>query len=98
MRAWRFREELPSRVDELIGEERREELAEIKKSILQEIQKMGERTDKGYLHAASHLRRNPTAVSVRFKEAIEELRKIAEQRKTEQANKENTGDREEDSK
>ena len=93
-----IREELPSRVDELIGEERREELAEIKKSILQEIQKMGERTDKGYLHAASHLRRNPTAVSVRFKEAIEELRKIAEQRKTEQANKENTGDREEDSK
>ena len=74
-----LKEELPSRVDELIGRERREELLEIRKNILQEFQKMGARTDKNYLHALSHLRRNPTAVSGRFREAVEELRKLIEE-------------------
>ncbi len=74
-----LKEEFPARVDELIGGERREELLEIRKNILQEFQKMGARTDKNYLHALSHLRRNPTAVSERFREAVEELRKLVEE-------------------
>ena len=78
-----LREELPAKVDELIGEERREELAELKSSILQELQKLGARTDKRYLRAAGQLRRNPTAVSERFKETMEELRRLmdADQRR-----------------
>lgn len=71
-----LKEELPSRVGELIGEDRREELAALKKSISQEFRKMGERTDRSYLHAARHLWRNPTAVSERFRDALEELRKF----------------------
>lgn len=70
-----LREELPSRVGELLGEDRREELAALKKNISQEFRKMGERTDRTYLHAARHLWRNPTAVSERFRDALEELRK-----------------------
>ncbi|MBM6854393.1 hypothetical protein H6B11_09510 [Mediterraneibacter glycyrrhizinilyticus] len=76
-----LKEELPSKVDELIGEERRRELSEIRDSIYREFQKMGERTDRHYLHAASLLRRNPTAVSDRFKEAIDELRRMSEEGK-----------------
>ena len=78
-----LREELTAKVDELIGEERREELAELKSSILQELQKLGARTDKRYLRAAGQLRRNPTAVSERFKETVEELRRLmdADQRR-----------------
>lgn len=71
-----LREELPSKVGELIGGERREELAALKNSIRQELRKMGERTDRSYLHAARHLWRNPTAVSERFRDALEELRKF----------------------
>lgn len=70
-----LREELPSRVGELIGEERREELSTLLKNIRREIGKMGERTDRSYLHAARHLWRNPTAVSERFRDALDELRK-----------------------
>lgn len=76
-----LKEELPSKVDELIGEERRKDLSEIRDSIYREFQKMGERTDRHYLHAASLLRRNPTAVSDRFKEAIDELRRMSEEGK-----------------
>ena len=71
-----LREELPAKVEGLIGEERREELAELKNGIQQEIQRLGARTDRRYLRAAGHLRRNPTAVSKRFRETVEELRRL----------------------
>lgn len=71
-----LKEELPSRVEELIGEERREDLAVLKNSIRQEIRRLGERSDRSYLHAARHLWRNPTAVSEKFRDALEELRKF----------------------
>ena len=70
-----LREELPSRVGDLIGEQRREELSSLVKNIRLEIGKMGERTDRSYLRAARHLWRNPTAVSERFRDALDELRK-----------------------
>lgn len=69
-------EELPSKVSGLIGEERREDLLGLKQNIKEELGKMRSRTDRGYLRAAEHLRRNPTAVSDRFKEALEEIRRI----------------------
>ena len=50
-----LREEIPSRVGDLIGEERREELSALLQNIRREIGKMGERTDRSYLHAARHL-------------------------------------------
>lgn len=56
----------------------REELTEIRTSILNEIQKMGSRTNRNYVNAMKQLRRNPTAVSDKFKEAMEELKKNAE--------------------
>lgn len=73
-----LREELPAKVDELIGEERRQDLYELKENIMHELQKMGSRTDRNYLRIARHLRRNPTAVSEKFKEALEELRKFTD--------------------
>ena len=75
-----LREEIPSRVGDLIGEERREELSALLQSLRREIGKMGERTDRSYLHAARHLWRNPTAVSERFRDALDELRKNMEDR------------------
>lgn len=71
-----LKEELPSKVEGLVGRERREELSAIRDSIHQELRKIGARTDRSYLHAAKHLRRNPTAASERFGEALEELRKF----------------------
>ena len=70
-----LKEELPSRVGGLLSREQQEELAEIRRTIMRELQKMASRTDKNYIRAARHLRRNPTAVSERFKEVLEELRK-----------------------
>lgn len=75
-----LREEIPSRVGDLIGEERREELSALLQNIRREIGKMGERTDRSYLHAARNLWRNPTAVSERFRDALDELRKNMEDR------------------
>ncbi|WP_072524626.1 putative ABC transporter permease [Clostridium sp. Marseille-P3244] len=71
-----LREELPSKVNSLIGEERRADLLTLKQNIKEELRKMSSRTDRGYLRVAEHLRRNPTAVSERFKEALEEIRRI----------------------
>lgn len=71
-----IKEELPSKVDGLISETRREELAEIRRNIAQELQKMAAGKDRGFLRAARHLRRNPTAVSRRFKDAFEEIRRF----------------------
>lgn len=70
-----MKEEFTSKVDELIGEDKREEYAEIKKNISREMTKMHDRTDRSYIRAARHLKGNPTAVSKRFSEALAELRK-----------------------
>ena len=71
-----IKEQLPSKINEMIGKERAKELAEIRQNITQELQKLSSRTDRSYLRIARHLRRNPTAVSERFKEALEELRRF----------------------
>ena len=76
--------ELPAKTEELTGKlpgrERldslRHDLEVVKQNVLTELQKMGERTDRNYLRAARLLRRNPTAVSGRFKEALEEIRRM----------------------
>ena len=70
-----MKEEFTSKVDELIGEDKREEYAKIKKNISREMTKMHDRTDRSYIRAARHLKGNPTAVSKRFSEALGELRK-----------------------
>lgn len=70
-----MKEEFTSKVDELIGEDKREEYAKIKKNISWEMTKMHDRTDRSYIRAARHLKGNPTAVSKRFSEALAELRK-----------------------
>ena len=70
-----MKEEFTSKVDELIGEDKREEYAKIKKNISREKTKMHDRTDRSYIRAARHLKGNPTAVSKRFSEALAELRK-----------------------
>lgn len=73
-----LKEGIQSRVDGLIGDDRLEELTALKQNIFKELQKMGSRTDRIYLHAEKLLRRNPTAVSERFKEALEELKKTVD--------------------
>lgn len=70
-----MKEEFTSKVDELIGEDKREEYAKIKKNISREMTKMHDRTDRSYIRVARHLKGNPTAVSKRFSEALAELRK-----------------------
>ena len=70
-----MKEEFTSKVDELIGEDKREEYAKIKKNISRAMTKMHDRTDRSYIRAARHLKGNPTAVSKRFSEALAELRK-----------------------
>ena len=70
-----MKEEFTSKVDELIGEDKREEYAKIKQNISREMTKMHDRTDRSYIRAARHLKGNPTAVSKRFSEALAELRK-----------------------
>lgn len=76
-----MKDELPSRVDELIGPERRESLKALRDNIVKELHKINTRTDRSYLNIASQLRRNPTAASKRFSEALEELREYLEQMK-----------------
>ena len=56
----------------------RKELAQMRSNILRERQKLGSRTDRNYVNAMRQLRRNPTAVSDKFKNAMEELKKNAE--------------------
>lgn len=73
-----LKEELPSKINEMIGGERTKDLAEIRQNIIRELQKLGSRTDRNYLRIAKHLRRNPTAASERFKEALEELRRFTD--------------------
>ena len=45
---------------------------------MSERRKLGSRTDRNYVNAMRQLRRNPTAVSDKFKNAMEELKKNAE--------------------
>ena len=73
-------EELPAKVDELIGEERRKDFTEMKETIARELKQMNERTDRTYLRAARHLKGNPTAVSKRFEKALEDLRKFMDEK------------------
>lgn len=56
----------------------RKELAQMRSNILSERKKLGSRTDRNYVNAMRQLRRNPTAVSDKFKNAMEELKKNAE--------------------
>lgn len=58
-----------------------EDLEALKRAIRREFEKMGERTDQKYLRTVRLLRRNPTAVSNRFKGALEELRKLYDEKK-----------------
>ena len=67
-------EELAARAEFLMKDERRKELAGLKESIVREFGRMSSRTDRNYLHIASQLRRNPTASSKRFADALKELR------------------------
>lgn len=52
-----MKEEFTSKVDELIGEDKREEYAKIKKNISREMTKMHDRTDRSYIRAARHFER-----------------------------------------
>ena len=67
---------LPPKLSGRAAEKWRQDLAEIKENIFREFQKMNERSDRRYLHIAQMLRRNPTAVSGKFKETLDELKKI----------------------
>lgn len=66
------------RSNEIVQEYRRRaaELAEFKESIAREFSRMSSRTDRNYLHIAGLLRRNPTATSKRFADALKELRDL----------------------
>ena len=56
------------------------ELGELKENAGLEMRKMGSRTNKSYENALKQLRRNPTAGSDRFKNAMEELKNLSERR------------------
>lgn len=71
-----MKDELPAKMDALIGEERRKELTVLKENIAKEFEKMSSRTDRSYLHIASQLRRNPTAASGKFADVLKELRDL----------------------
>ena len=58
----------------------KDELPGLKQAIRDEMGKMGARTDCSYRHAASQLRRNPTASSKKFAEAFKELKDTIENR------------------
>lgn len=67
--------ELSARVEQLMAEGPGEEFRELKQNIAKELQKLDERTDVTYLRVARVLKRNPRAVSGKFKEALEEIKK-----------------------
>lgn len=70
-----LKEEILSKTGSLFGRSGGEELKNIRESIMAELGRMSSRTDKDYLHIASQLQRNPNAVSGKFAEALEELKK-----------------------
>lgn len=59
----------------------KDELPDIKKAIRDELGNIGGRTDRNYQHAASQLKRNPTASSKKFAEAFKELKDTLDQMK-----------------
>lgn len=71
-----IKDSLPLKLSGRAAEKWKQDLTEIKENISREFQKMNERSDKRYLHIAKMLRRNPTAVSGKFKETLDELKKI----------------------
>lgn len=71
-----IKENLPLKLYGTAAEKWKQDLVETKENILREIQKMNERSDKRYLRIVQMLRRNPTAVSGKFKETLDELKKI----------------------
>lgn len=70
------RENLPLKLNGRAAEKWKQDLSEIKENISREFQKMNERSDRRYLRIVQMLRRNPTAVSGKFKETLDELKKI----------------------
>ena len=83
-----FREDIPSKMEEISsrmgsasGKMQLGDIESVKHAIRQEFEKIGERTDQKYLRAARLLRRNPTAVSERFREVFEEIRRLTEDKK-----------------
>ena len=76
-----MKDELPSKMDALIGEDRRKELTVLKDNIMKELNRMSSRTDRNYLRIASQLRRNPTAASGKFAYVLEELRDLLDNMK-----------------
>lgn len=58
----------------------KKELGELKENVGLEMGKMGSRTNQAYENALKQLRRNPTAVSDSFKNAMEELKNLSEKK------------------
>lgn len=73
-----LKEDIPSKTSSMISEEMRVELKKLRDGIAGEFRSMSSRTDKIYLHIASQLKRNPTAVSKKFARALEELKNTLE--------------------
>lgn len=67
---------LPPKLTGLSAEKWKQDLTEIKENVFGEVQKLNERSDKKYLRIARMLRRNPTAVSGKFKETLDELKNL----------------------
>lgn len=65
----------------LYAEKWKKDLAEIKENIRCELQAISQRSDRRHLRIARIIRRNPTAVSGKFKETMDELKKIINGRK-----------------
>ncbi|MCC2255860.1 hypothetical protein LKD70_15815 [Ruminococcus sp. CLA-AA-H200] len=80
-----LKEEIPSEISErvgsVIGTERRDALLAVRETLRKELRNTASRTDRNYLRIARHLRRNPTAVSTRFKDTMEEIRKALDTEK-----------------
>ena len=72
-----LREEIPGR---LLSVEQREELTQLRNTVENEMRKISGYTDQRWLHIASQLHRNPTAVSDKFKDAMDEIRKILDKK------------------
>lgn len=69
-----LKETLPAKAGSILGEERREEFKKLKENIFRESGRMNSRTDRNFLRIAGQLRRNPTAASKKFADALEELK------------------------
>ena len=61
--------------------ERRGDIAGFREKIAAELEKLHSRTDRNYLHIAGQLKRNPTAASKQFADALAELKDALEHMK-----------------